>query len=338
MHGRTFVTGLVVVMLLVGTVPTTALAQSSPRSVLLNEHTSHVGSVTVDGQEYEVYRYENLLWYANGIDIYADGERVTSPERAETVLTALAQRRAVDEIEPKHFDTLRATARAARSTAANASAAAASVNETTAHLEEMKTVRENGTTVYNASVEAAPRIAEFGEETERLPEELRELEGVSTAYAANATELATLLERRENGTDIDPQRLYAQYAETLSLKYQLAGELDSGAVTSDLPAVAGLSESIAANVSSAPRGDETARLFATVHDDATVTANRTAPLEESVTHFEFDTAQERFESLQERWIESWRSRRDAALKVYGSLGFVGAAIFGGVGYVGWRRQ
>ncbi len=339
MNGRKLATGLVVILLLVGTTPTTAIAQgaSDPQPVLLDQDTTHIADVTVDGQQYSVYEHENVFSWASGIDIYTNGGRVTSESTAETVLTALAKRRAVRDLEAESAAPLRTTSRNVSTAASNVSATATAVNETLVYLEQTKTVRENGTTVYNASVEAAPRIAEFNESARELHPELRSFVNASTAYRSNATDLVELLERRENGTDVDPQRLYAQYETTLEAKNDVSDHFGFGGVNEQLAQTANTSEAIAMNVSSVPeRGNETARHFRSVHNESAVAANQTATL--GLDAFDFNGVQNRADSLEGRWMEDWNSRQNPASTVYQSIAAIVVGIAAVGGYVVRRRR
>lgn len=324
-------------MLLVGATPMAALAQgaSNPQTVLLDQDTTHIADITVDGQQYSVYRHNNVFSWASGIGIYTNGERVTSESTAEAVLTALAQRRAVQELGAEEIRQLRTTSQNVSTT--NVSAPATAINETLVYMERMKTVRENGTTVYNASVEAAPQIPEFNETARELLPELRSFENDSTAYRSNATALIELLEQRENGTDVDSQRLYAQYAATLNAKNALSDHLEFDGINEQLTQVASTSETIAMNVSAVPeRGNETAQHFWRVHNESAVAANQTAAL--SLSEFEFGEVQERAESLEEDWMEDWNSRRNPATTVYQSIGAIVVVIAAVGGYIAWRRR
>ncbi|MFB6197136.1 MAG: discoidin domain-containing protein, partial [Halobacteriaceae archaeon] len=87
-------------------------AQSpAPESRLLLDSTSkQLGAVTLDGTTYYVVQYDNMLPYADGIEIYrADGTRLRSLARAKPVLEAIAARRVLAQTEATN---VRAKARA----------------------------------------------------------------------------------------------------------------------------------------------------------------------------------------------------------------------------------
>jgi hypothetical protein len=337
---RQLLTGLIVAIVLVSATPTAALAGDAPRTVLLDRSATDVATVAVDGQRYEVYRHDNVVPYASGIEIYADGERVTDPGTAEAVLTALAERRAVRELDAGDLATLRATGANASATASNLSAAATAVDATLASLREARTARAGVRTAYDAAVEAAPGIAEFNESARDVLPEFGGLENDTSAYGSNATRLAEMLERRRSGADVDPGRLYARDAATLEAKDELADEFGYGGPSRDLARLAAVSGAAASNLSTAsvPRANRTARQLRAVRDGTAAAANGTAALEESLSEFELDRTRDRAESLEERWMRGWRSRRNAGADVYRSLAVAGAVVLGGIGYVGWRAR
>lgn len=339
MKGPKLVTSLVVILLVVGATPMASLAQgaSAPQPVLLDQDTTHIADITVDGQQYSVYRHENVFPWASGVDIYTNGERVSSESTAESVLTALAQRRAVQNLGSEDIRQLRTTSQNASAAATNVSSTATDINETLAYLERVKTDRENGTTAYNALVEAAPKITEFNETAHETLPHLRSFENDSAAYRSNATALITLLEQRANGSDVDPQRLYDQYTETLEAKGDVSNHLEYGGIDEQFSEMASTSETIAKNVSSIPEsGNETARDFRQVHNESTVTANQTEAVVPS--DYELDEVQDRVGSLEEDWVDEWNSRQNPASTVYDSIAAIAVVIAVVGGYVTWRRR
>jgi hypothetical protein len=339
MNGRKAVVSFVVILLIMGTTPMTALAQeaSDPQPVLMDQDTTHIADVTVDGQQYSVYRHENVFPWASGIDIYTSGERVTSESTAESVLTALAQRRAIRDIGAEDVSRLRATSQNATAVASDVSATAAAINETLAYIQRMKSVQEDGKPVYEASAEAAPQIPEFNETAGELRPEIRSFENDSSAYRSNATALIELLEQRENGTAVDPQRLYDQYTETLEEKNDLSDHLGFSGIDEQLAQLASTSGAIATNVSSVPeRGNRTAQYFRRVDTQSPVAANQTAAFD--LSDFELEGIQERAESLEEGWTEDWNSRQNPASTVYQSIAAIVVGIAAVGGYIAWRRR
>lgn len=82
-----------IALLLIGTVPAGVAAQGSPRHVLLDADATRIAEVHTDGQTYVVFAVENRLPFASGVEVYADGRRVTDPATVDAVFQALARGR-----------------------------------------------------------------------------------------------------------------------------------------------------------------------------------------------------------------------------------------------------
>lgn len=318
-------TVLVVGVLLLSTVPVSVAAQGTPGSLLLNQHATKVGTITVDGERYQVYRYDNTLPYASGMSVFHDGEQVTSEARARAVLTALAQRRAAAKLGTEEIETLRTVREQARIIANATGSAAAALNDTTA---------------LNVSRQPAPRFSEFNGTATDLRPSLRTTERYARAVVSNTTALIELLEKRRNGTEVDPQRLYDRYATTLSTINRLSGQSYK---VDELSEVATLSDRIAANVStSSDRGKEIAAGFEAVSSETARAANRTTAAFETLEEVAgygtpLGEAQSFAQSQQSEWMDRWRTRQSAPMKIYGTLIGVPIALIVVGGYIRWRR-
>lgn len=331
------VTTFVVVLLLVSAIPATVAAQAVPRNVLLDQETTKRASVTVDGQTYDVYRIENVVWYASGIDIYADGERVRSESTARQVLTKLARRRATEELGPEELRTLRSAKRNVSNVAPAVSTAARYIDDTLTHLEDLKTRQTDGTTAYDRSVEAAPGIEGFNQTARGLPSGLRSFNNDSSAFVENATTLINLIQQRENGTSVDPQRIYEAYVATIRASDAVDEHLGFSGGIEELSEIASTSETIASNVSSVPEtGNQTAQHFEAVANSSSTAANRTQVIE--LPGFEFEDAQERAQSLEADWMDRWNSRQNAGKDVYNTIFGLIIAIILLAGYFRWKRR
>lgn len=337
MNRRNQATTLLIVLLLVGAIPGTVMAQAGPQNVLFDQETEKIATVTVDEQTYEVYRIENAIWYASGLDIYADGERVRSESTARQVLAKLARRRAANELGPDDLTLLQTAKRNVSNAEPAVTTATRDINDTLAHLESLQSEQVNGTTAYNASVEAAPEIKDFNETARDLLPRLRSYGNDSGAFVENATTLIELVERRENESSVDPQRLYDVYVATIQANDALSEHLGFGGVNEDLSELSATSETIARNVSSVPgTGNETAEHFERVANSSGTAANMTEAIE--LPGFAFEDTQDRAQSLESDWMDRWQSRQNAGTDVYYSI--FGLVIIVGLlaGYVKLRRR
>lgn len=331
------VTTLIVVLLLVSAIPATVAAQAAPQNVLLDQETTKMASMTIDGQTYDVYRIENVVWYASGIDIYADGERVRSESTARQVLTKLARRRAIEELGPDDLNALRLAKQNVSDAAPAVSTAARDIDEALTHLSDLKTRQIDDTTAYNRSVEAAPGIEEFNQSARDLLPELRSFNNDSTAFVENATTLIELIHQRQNGTSVDPQRLYETYIATLRANDAVDRHVGVGGGIEGLSDLATTSETIADNVTSVPQtGNRTAEHFEAVANSTGTAANRTQTIEPP--GFEFEQVQDRAQSLESDWMDRWNSRQNAGKDVYNTIFALVIAVIVLVGYRRWKRR
>lgn len=337
MARRNAAKAVLLVLLLIGALPATVVAQSVPLNVLFDQETRKIASVSVDGETYDVYRIENLVPYASGIDIYHDGERVRSESTAEQVLRKLARRRAIAELGPDDMTELQQAKRNVSRAAPAVGESAQAINGTLVHLNDLKATEMDDTTAYNESVEAAPEIEEFNQTARELDGRLQSYQRDSKAFVSNATTLIELVNRRENGTSVDPQRLYAVYLATIEANDELSDHLGFGGVGEGLSEGAGLSETIAMNVSSVPEtGNRTAEQFERVASSSRTAANRTQAID--LPGFAFEDTQNRAQSLESEWMDQWQSRQNAGTDVYYTIfGLIIAIVFIAA-YVRRRRQ
>lgn len=334
--GKRIITVLIVLLLL-GSLPGTALAQGGPQNVLLDQETEQIATVTVEGQTYTVYRIENVIWYASGIDIYADGQRVRSESTARQVLTKLARRRAVKDLGPADLTVLRTAKRNVSNAEPAVAAVTRDINDTLVHLEALKSEQVDGRTAYNAAVEAAPGIVDFNESAQELGPRLDSFENDSRTFIENASTLIELVERRENGSSVDPQHLYDVYVATIRANEALSEHLGFNGVNEALSELSATSEMIAMNVSSVPEtGNETARHFDRMANSSGTAANMTQAIE--LPGFEFQETRDQAESLESDWMDRWQSRQNAGTDVYYSIFGLIAVVGLLAGYIGLRRR
>lgn len=332
---RKSVIALFLTILVVSTLPATVMAQQVPRAVLFDEDTRQVASVTVDGQTYEVYRIENVVWYASGVDIYADGDRVRSESTARAVLTKLARRRAIQDFGPEDVTRLRRLKRNVSDVASVVANASGSIDRTLTHLERLKTKRVDNTTAYRATLQAAPQVRTFNDTARDLLPQLRSYDRDSEAFVENATTLIRLVEQRSNGSSVDPERLYTVYLATVRANDALSNHLGFGGMNDGLSDVAGLSATIAQNVSGVPEyGNETAAHFERVETTAMAATNQTETIE--LLGFDFEETQDHARSFEAELMDDWRSRQNAGTDVYYTLSGLGLLAVAAAGYFRWR--
>jgi DNA repair ATPase RecN len=94
MHDRQCLAIGLSVFVIVSTVPFPVTAQGpGPSSTLLDTNAETVANMEIDGESYTIYRVENTLPYASGIEVYTNGEQVTDRAEIEPAISRLAARR-----------------------------------------------------------------------------------------------------------------------------------------------------------------------------------------------------------------------------------------------------
>jgi len=276
----------IVVLVVLNTLPVSALQQESPPGdgVLLDSDTDLVGQVTIDDRTYEVYRYENFLPYASGIEVYVDGNRVRSNSRldpvyerlaaievleaegvenpaeraasitstatAKTEFRRLAWRRAIDHLGSDEIDRLRAVRDSVREIDGTVSTVLGVVTDTLGLIEWMKETSVAGVSVWDAATSYAPVLVEFEPAMRDIQSELQAWQSAaSTTDEALSGVLATL-ERVERGEDVDYAALTTQFESAANSLRQLQTKSDQAA--SSLADLSRTSSEIQTNVRPVP--------------------------------------------------------------------------------------
>lgn len=323
-------------MTLLGTVPATVLAQEATGRLLLNEEATAMGTVTVEGQQYQVYRYENSLPYASGISVYRNGQQVTDEVQVQAVLGELARRRAADGLGQQEVETLRELRRAAMIIANESGRSAEVLANTTAYIDQLQTVQVDGSTAWEATTREAPSASALNVSATDLRPSLPRAERYAGWVASNATELITLIERRQNGTAVESQRLYDRYAATMTAVDRLAQEMNE---VDGLTRVSTLAAAVSANASSVPeRGEEIASRFGAIAERLRRADNRTTTAFDTVDRLTgfgsaFRTVEDAADDRRVDLMNAWASRRHAPRDIYGTLLGIPVVLGLGVGYV-----
>lgn len=99
---------LVTAIVITGAVPLPIAAQGADENrVLLDSGREKIADVSVNGQAYTIYEYENVLPYASGIEVYTNGQRVDVKAEARHVAQVIAWRRAAKGLDSTDIETLK---------------------------------------------------------------------------------------------------------------------------------------------------------------------------------------------------------------------------------------
>lgn len=229
-------------VILVGVIPIPVVAQSDgPNGVLLDSNSEVVATMEVEGSSYTVYQVNNTLPYAGGIEIYADGERVTDPEAIEPVISQVAARRTLSDVDTS-VDTAGITSEsaareqfrrvswqvAARGLTASEIQQLRDVSATAERIDELvsrpltvidttltvfQTMKDTGllgVTVWDVATSAHPSLTQLDTVLSALQTELEAWNDGAEQVTNNVQPAIQSLERAQEGEDVDYAEVSSQ--------------------------------------------------------------------------------------------------------------------------------
>ena len=324
------------------TVPTAGTGGAEPvpeRRVLLDMDRELVATVTVENQTHRVYRYENRLPYATGVEIYHDGDRVERARRAERVARALAWRRAAGRLDEGEFRELRRTRDRLETVNETVSPALGALNDVLGLRRALQRTEASGVSAWTAATTTTPSLAVLAQATIAIRNELRGWQRLAGRTDQHLGYVLPALVRLRDGRDVDHRRLDREmYAAAAGLG-RLGHRSDN--LSKRISTAADLSRSAAREGGDVPvAGDRIKETLSTVGDSLSRTAtridrfgNRTRSGRATLVDVSRDATDERAATM-----AAWRSRQSARLRVYGSLGGIGALLVVCVGVFRRRRR
>lgn len=325
--GRTLLKIVLVTALVVNVHSTGAIAQTSPRHIPLDDDPTQVATVQTNGQTFIVYEYDNLLPYANGIEVYTGGERVTSPETVDAVFRALARRQATKfEPESRAIERLGQVINRSQSVQATTGDAISALNETLEYRQTLEATTVNNTNAWEIATEASDALEEtFGSgvtgpsDARELRNQLMAVRSSARNLESNASRVIGLLQKRQTGQEINRPDLYRRYAGVYTELETLSTQLDS--VQPSLLETANASNSVASQTSSNPKmGDEIQRRFTSLGQSLESTGDLLAETGPGFTELRSalpTVATD--EKLQSQLTKRWEQRQGAVMKVYATV-------------------
>lgn len=299
--------------------------------VLLDSDRTRIGNVTVDGTPYVVYRYDNMLPYASGVEVWGPDGRVESTATAEAVVQVLAWESSVSQLSAEDIETLRTIQTASQEIESTVTPPLQALNRILELRSELQNVDVGFTTinVWDPLVDQYPQVRAFMDTAEELRNRLQDWKSASQQTNENLETVIRSLERMENGEDVDYAKLGSQFAaamqglDELSTESEtLASELSSGADTSRQIAndVSGLT------VSGVQVGDQIARPFESTASTLSQSASEIESFSQTLEdeRSELGTVKQEAEHSQEQYMSEYDTRQDATTRVYGTIG--GAAV------------
>lgn len=233
---------------------------SDDSRVLLDGEWRLVGDYAVEGERYRVYRVENALPFASGVEVFHEGEPVTDPSEARAVLNAvaadrvlttrdyevseervtgvtsrsaaddlfeeLAWRRAVERVDESELEAMRATVAVARDIQRTTASVGNAIDSILGVVDGMKSTSLVGVTAWDLAVNVAPQLEPFVDSLESLRTELREWERAADRVTTTLPAAIDGIERAKAGEDVDYDRVAGDLGEAMGALDQLRAQSD----------------------------------------------------------------------------------------------------------------
>ncbi len=332
---------LVVLALAVGVLlvlPSCALGAPDDHRAPLDTDVERVGEVTVDGATYEVYRYENVVPYASGYELFVDGDRVGDAEEARRVARAYAWSRTLsEEVGEDELREMRDVGRTAERAGAVISAPLGAIETALSAVDEAKERESLGVSVWDVAVSALPELEDIESVLRVTRDELRRWDERVGSVGEDVNDVADAAESVRAGEETDYDELPALFENT-SEGLSEAEEI-SDAIASDMSDVSDTTGGIADDLGDVRRvGDELASPFRGLSSSLGESATSVEEFSESATEVRevVETTRDRAMSQESAIITGWNRRGNAAVLVYGT-GVVLVLLVALAGY-GYRRR
>lgn len=320
--------------------PVSLERQAAPRvRVLLDQDRRALRTVRHDGQTYTVYRYDHVLPYASGVEIYADGERVTDPQRARAVARIVGWQRAAGRVGPEDRDELRRVLEQTRRIERIVTPPLNALDGIVGVIDRLKTTSALGVSLWDLATRAYPQLEQFEAAVRTMQTELREWKQASAAVNDNVPPVLTALDRMERGRPVDYRSLPERFRTAQRGTDRLASK--SASVATRLSRGSSTSAEIAAELESvqgmpgwAPGAFD--QLSGVLGEAAARIDEFRATLVDQRQTLASTRSEARSE--QARLMNQWQTRGAATQRTYGTLGGAGLVLIGGLTVLVWRRR
>ncbi|MFB6134173.1 MAG: hypothetical protein ABEJ55_04215 [Halanaeroarchaeum sp.] len=310
------------------TTAATAASISAPdQRVLLDTSRERLGRLTVDGTPYVVYRYENVLPYASGVEVWGPNGRVESTAKARQVLRVLAWQHSVSHLSAGDIETLRDIQSASRQIESAVTPPLRALDRILQLRSQLQSVDVGFTTinVWQPLVSQYPQVSTFMDTAEALRNRLQDWKSASQRTNENLDTVIRSLERMESGEEVDYAKLGEQFAAAMQGLDQLSRESES--LANQLSTAADTSRQIATEVSGltvsgVQVGDQIARPF----ESTASTLSRSASQIESFSQTldrersKLGSVKQSAEQRQDQYMSGYSTRQQAPMRVYGTIG------------------
>jgi len=304
--------------------PVTGQSNNAPDSVvLLDQERTEVGTVSVGGERYTIYRYENTFPYATGIEIFQGNERVTSQQTAEEVLQAHGWKDAVRGLDTSDINDLRSIGGSAQEIESTVSGPLSTVNTVLGEIENLEQTTVPGSgflgeeqSAWDAATSVSPTLQGFDSTLRTLQSELEEWEQNANRVNENVPQLVGRIEGIRGGEDPDYSSVRDDFSETMEALDSLESQTSS--LENRVSTVGSASSTIASEVSDVPVvGEETSSTFDSLASDLNSMERGLDQLSSSLNDQEsnLQRVSDNAESTQQSLLSSWETRQSSSNKV-----------------------
>jgi hypothetical protein len=315
---------LVAAIVITGLIPLPIAAQGADGNrVLLDSDREKIADVRVDGQTYTVHEYENALPYASGIEVYANGQRVTNEAEARRVAQAIAWRRAAEGVDSADIETLKQIDENAQRINQIVTPILDVLNQALAVIDDLKQRQIAGQSAWDLVTSSSPALAEFETTARELQSELQEWKTAADGVNENVPLVINDVERIERGENVDYNSVSQHFAASVEGTGQLQSQ--STEVRDGLAATAGAASTASSEVRSVPVvGGQLSEFYGGVSVQLDEASTNVGDFSDALGQQQSQLADIKAtaDSEEQRMMSEWETRQTAEMRVYGTLGGV----------------
>lgn len=314
-------------IIVLGSVPLPVAAQGGGDTILLDQTREAVDSVRVDGNTYRIYEYTNLLPYANRIEVYRNGHRVTTKAEVRTAMRFVAWQRASEQLDSSDIETLEAINQRVAAINDGITPTLQLLERALAVIREMKERQVAGISLWDAATRASPSLMQFENSIRGLRDELREWKSAADAVNNNIPAIVNQLQQLENGGDVDLDELSNRFATSMAAMERL--QQKSEAVADGLSTGSQTSAQIAQEIRGVPAvGGDLSSFFAGVSDQFATSAEDVRSFSDVLRQqrSNLQSVQSTARNQEKQLMNQWQNRESAKMKAFGTVGGVGMIL------------
>lgn len=236
---------LLAILIAGSTIPVPVAAQSGPSTVPLDVESERMTNMEIDGTTYTVYRVENRLPYASGIEVYRNGQEVTDQSQIQPVISRIAAKRtlrnvdtsvspakitsrsdaekqftivawevAANELSSEDMRQLRQVSQRADQIDRTVSPWLSVINAVLNLFQQMRNTGVFGVTVWDIATTTHPQLPQFEDLLSAVQTELREWKSAAEQVSRNVDPAIRSLEKAQQGQNIDYNQVSNQLQKT----------------------------------------------------------------------------------------------------------------------------